>query len=139
MIVMSVELPDCLAGLVARLEEWGFSIADQTEGSAFGDRMIVLSSPPLAVRLVSDRGQWYIELARNDWRDWFDPDVWRSCLQNEAAPTDPRPLNQQAAFVLDNLQTFEDAVVSEQAAGLLRCLKEWRTRRSHRRLGFDAE
>jgi hypothetical protein len=57
---MTMQLPAALAHLKARLGEWGFEFVSEQASESFGDRSIVLAKPPLEVRLVGDRGQWFI-------------------------------------------------------------------------------
>jgi hypothetical protein len=56
-------MPAELEALSAQLERLGFT-REVTEISAgFGDRVEVLEGPELAVRIVADRGQWFLEAA----------------------------------------------------------------------------
>jgi hypothetical protein len=79
----AMQIPAALAVLVARLKDLGF-VCDATEPSeSFGDRVVMCEGPALSARMLSDRGEWYRELAGADWDDWFDADVWRACLEGD--------------------------------------------------------
>jgi hypothetical protein len=132
---MAAELPEVLADMVARLEEWGFSITAQEASTGFGDRVVVLRKGPLAVRLVADRGQWFIELAPGDCDDWFDPDVWKSCVDGARIPDESSALSAQAEFVVRNLDQLLRAAAGGQR-DLLSCLRDNRAGRARRRLGL---
>lgn len=135
-MVVTPQLPDAVAVLIARLEEWGVSTTSEEAQEGFGDRTIVATNPPIDVRLVSDRGQWFIELAHTDWDDWFDPDVWRACLNDNAIPDEPQPFTAQAEFLLEELERI-GAAAQTDGDGLLACLRDRRAARSRRRLGLD--
>jgi hypothetical protein len=135
-MAMSTRPPDMLATLVARLEDRYFSIVSDERRDGFGDRVITLSTPPIAVRIVGDRDQWFVELAHEEWDDWFDPDLWRACLDDIAVPDEPRPLVEQSRFVVSELGRII-AIGSAEPGRLLSCLGETRAARSRRRIGFD--
>jgi len=133
---VAAQLPDVLAGLVARLEQREFSIAAEYASASFGDRAIILANSPLAIRLVAERGLWFIELVCGESDDWFDPDVWRSCLEDAPICDEPSPLAAQAEFIVGNLDRLAAAAEGAQSE-LLSCLRDKRAARSRRRLGLD--
>jgi hypothetical protein len=58
------ELPPTLDRFVAELRQDGFSVAvDQTDRAHFGDRLLELTDGHNRIRLISDRGQWTIDVA----------------------------------------------------------------------------
>ena len=132
---MPAELPEALADMVARLQEGGFSITDEAAAEGFGDRVIVLRKDPLAARLVADRGQWFIDLAPSGCDDWFDPDVWRSCLDGTPIPDKPSTPAAHAEFVVRELDRLLAA--ADRQRELLACLRDNRAARARRRLGLD--
>lgn len=132
---MSAETPENVMALVASLEKHGFTRATQHIGSGFGDRSIELDRTPIVVRITSDRGQWFLELAHREWDEWFDADTWRACLEGSDPPDEPRPLDVQSAFLLSNLGRIANAGRSN-AVDLLPCLRQAHAVRAHRRLGF---
>jgi hypothetical protein len=57
------ELPPTLIRFVAELRQGGFSVAvDQTDEAHFGDRLLELADGHNRIRLISDRGQWGIDV-----------------------------------------------------------------------------
>lgn len=132
-----MEIPAPLASLAARLDDLGFA-CDATDASEiFGDRVVVCEGPTLAVRMVSDRGEWFLEVARVDWGDWFDADVWKACLEDSELPFHPRDLSAQAEYVALNVQRLAAAVEADE--DVLGCLRQGRAERARRRLGLDDE
>ena len=45
------------------------------EGAAFGDRLEEWENGPKRIRLVRDRGQWFVLVSRDEWNDWFELDL----------------------------------------------------------------
>jgi hypothetical protein len=65
-------MPPTLDRFVAELRQDGFSVAvDQTDQGHFGDRLLELADGHNRVRLVSDRGQWGIDVAVGS--SWCSP------------------------------------------------------------------
>jgi hypothetical protein len=64
------ELPPTLDRFVAELRQDGFGVAvDQTDEAHFGDRLLELADGHNRIRLISDRGQWAIDVAvGSNWR-----------------------------------------------------------------------
>ena len=50
------------------------------------------------IRLVRDRGQWFIEVAGGD--DWFSPLVWQAFLESSMPSVEIVPLDAQARCYL---------------------------------------
>ena len=133
----AMQIPAALASLAARLEDLGYA-CDATEPSeSFGDRVVMCEGPALAVRMVSDRGEWFLEAGGADWGDWFDADVWRACLEGSELPLDPRDLSVQAEYVALNVERL--AAAAEEEGEVLDCLRQRRAERARHRLGLDDE
>ena len=133
---MAAQLPGVFQSLRARLGEWGFELAAESAVDSFGDHMTVLAKSPIEVRLLSDRGQWFIELSCEGWDDWFDPDVWRSCLEDEPVSEEPTALSAQAEYIIENIGRIREFAGGSKAR-LRACLENQRAARSHLRLGLD--
>jgi hypothetical protein len=129
-------LRDPLTELVASLERMGFAAVTTRAAGGFGDRSTVLVNPPLAVRVVVDRSQWFIELAREGCDDWFLPDVWQACLNDEALNDEPAPLTAQTLFLVENMPRLA-AAAATQGDELIACLRRKRSARARRGLGLD--
>jgi hypothetical protein len=133
---MTMQLPEPLAYLKARLEERGFKLVSEHTSASFGDRSIVLAETPLAVRFIAERGQWFVELSCESWDDWFDPDVWEACLNDGPVRDEPAALDAQAEFITENLDHLA-RVVTQSESGLRTCLNEKRAARARQRLKRD--
>lgn len=133
---METQLPGVLQSLRVRLGEWGFELAAESATDSFGDHLIVLAKSPMKVRLLSDRGQWFIELSCDGWDDWFDPDIWRSCLDDEPVSEEPAALSAQVDYIVRNVSRIME-IAAGSKAGLRACLANQRAARSRVRLGLD--
>jgi hypothetical protein len=58
--------------LVAREQ---FVREEARASSSFGDQLDVWERDGALVRLTRDRGQWWCDLSRRGWSDWFDVDL----------------------------------------------------------------
>lgn len=131
------DLPEVLARLVDQLAAAGFRVESSVRSNSFGNRIVQLARGPVRVRLVRDRSQWSIDLSRDGWNDWFDPDLWRSCLDNVPIASDPSPLDEDAKFVVEAIEQISTAVGPRLAAWKLRsCLKRSQVARSKAHFGF---
>lgn len=138
MMLVMTDLPDALADLADSLTAAGFHVDSSERSAAFGNRVVDFARGPLRARFVSDRGQWFVELRRDTWDDWFDPDIWRACLDDVPVARDPRVLDEQAAYVAAAIERIGEAVAHRFSAHRLRsCLERQRSTRSRRRLGLD--
>lgn len=131
-------IPGAYRELVTWLRSVGFVVSEWAESSAFGDRLFILSRPPLQVRLASDRGEWSLELREHGWggHDWFEPDVWIAHLDGVDTQTDGLPVDEEARVVRDRLPAITELVrrPREEVLPSLRGLQE---RRAFRALGLD--
>lgn len=140
MTAAGMEIPAALASLTARLESLGFVCDSPDVSESFGDRVVTCEGLALAVRVVSDRGQWFVEVGRVDWDDWFDPDVWRACIEGAEAPPEPRELAAQAEYVALNVERLAAvAAAAAEETEVLTCLRQARAARARRRLSLDKE
>jgi len=106
--VTGTELPGPLAALATTLEERGFAVDEQPPSESFGDQLITFADERLRVRLTRDRSIWTIELGHPAWDRVYDPDVWRAAVEG-ADPTNPSPLEDQAAYVAGALDRLREA------------------------------
>ena len=96
-----MHIPPALVSLTAHLKELGFVCDADDASESFGDRVVMCDGPAFAVRMVCDRGQWFLEVGRVDWDEWFDVDVWRACIERAEVP---RELPAQADYVALNIE-----------------------------------
>src|SRR4051794_35842130 len=93
-------VPTAYRGLADELAAHGFVVqVGDPDDSAFGNQVAVLTHDRIRVRLVRDRGEWFLEIAAPLTDEWFAPVVWMA-LGSEELP-DPRRLTPQeeAEFV----------------------------------------
>lgn len=133
---MAVELsgaPDAVRSLIEDLERQGFG-AISDEGSGVVNRVVELERDGCGVRISADRGEWWVELGGSRLGDWFDPDVWESCLDRVPVQTEPADLDERAAFVLRRFRDVEEAIAADPA--IHTCLDRVRSTRARTRLGL---
>jgi hypothetical protein len=130
-----LQMPVPLVSLVDQLEVLGFACSAADPSASFGDRLVRCEGPALAVRMVSDRGQWSVDVGKVEWGDWFDADVWKACIEAAEVPLEPRELATQAEYVALNVERL--AAAAEEDEEVLNCLRQKRGARARRRLRLD--
>lgn len=133
MIFDSPGLPGPISVLVEVLERKGFETLRE-EGDGLVNRVVELGRAGCAVRISADRGDWWIEIGGPGLDDWFDPDVWESCLDGLPVTTEPAELAERVKFVLRRLDELERAIAADP--GLWDCLRRVRSTRARTRLGL---
>lgn len=67
------------------------------------------------VRLVRDRGQWFVEAAPRGADDWFSPVTWHDALVAPIAPSRSVPFEEQSALLLEDIAQIELACSANSA------------------------
>lgn len=113
---MPVELPDPLNALVLDLlDSYGMRELRRREHEAFGNCYVDLANEDILVRIVRDRGQWFVCVAdvRRQGR-WYD--VWQlQPLLGRERPKSTIPVDEQARFVREHLSILQDAFSTQNA------------------------
>ncbi len=124
------QLPENLAALVGWLTDQGFALVEELRApESFGNWFLLYERGPCRVRLVRDRGQWILDISGPDRDEWFDVDIWLSCLEGRNPPTGPYKLDEHVALLRKSLARIDDALRSR--AGIADCLRQrswWRWR-----------
>jgi hypothetical protein len=116
MLVESSALPRELAALVDVLAAHGFKVVEERrDDDHFGDQLMVFSGRHARIRVVRDRGQWFVEAATAN-GDWYAPVIWLAHLGGETPPLATRALADDAEFVRERLDDIEDAANDETRA-----------------------
>lgn len=126
-------VPDAVRSLVEVLEREGFKTVRE-EGGGTVNRVVELGRAGCAVRISADRGEWWVEVGGPGLGDWFDPDVWESCLDGVPVMTEPADLDERVDFVLRRLVDVERAIAADPA--IRTCLDRARSTRARTRLGL---
>ena len=124
-------LQEIIASFVDRLERAGL-VPDAERGSGMANHVIECRSPDFAVRLVGDRGQWWAEGGLPGGTEWYDADIWASCLTS-SPPAGPAPLEDQVDFFVAQRDALALAAAQESTWS---CLRRNRERRARERLGL---
>jgi hypothetical protein len=126
-----IVVPEVEALLVA-LTNRGYRITEERyEPDAFGNALVTLGRDATLIRVVRDRRQWFAEASADGWGDWFSPVVWNAMLRSSLPSIEVKPLEQQTAMLLDDIEQIEDA--SGQDGETLELLRIWRSRRAEAR------
>jgi hypothetical protein len=133
--MISVDLssaPAAIIGLVEWLRNAGLApVTLRADGRA--NQLIEISGPQgLGVHLTADRGQWFVDIGRMEWQEWFDADVWSACLSGNDVPLEPSPLAIQVQWIEDQWSSL----VALGTRGPLECLIAKRRERAQGRLGL---
>lgn len=125
------DLPAPVATLVSQLVEAGFPLVGE-RGSGQVNRVLELGGVGLSVRLLGDRGQWWMETGLPGRDSWYDADIWAWCVDDQGHG-EPSPLEDQVRYVI----THHDRLLA--AARLPEtwdCLDRRRAQRARERLGL---
>lgn len=130
------DAPAAYEALLTKLVADGFvpQVSDPDD-TAFGNQIAVLIHDDIRLRLVRDRGQWFLEIAVPLTDEWFAPVVWMALLDDELPdPRRPSP-EAEAEFVADR---WADIAVVDPGATLA-SLKVWQGRRAEQRRSLPPE
>jgi hypothetical protein len=132
--MMPIELPEKLRPMNDVLTAAGLMRTEAGPSPSFGDCLVEYVGSGLRIRLVRERGDWYVEAGRLTWEDHFPPEIWVSCLQRTELNDSAIGGWHQARLLIEHL---DEMVASVDQAGLLDCMKSKRKSRVYRRLGLD--
>jgi hypothetical protein len=130
------DMPAALADLVTWLAAHGFREAGSESSGGFGDRYLVLSGDELAVRILSDRGQWFVDISRPGRTDWYGVELWRVCLHGDGGPVEPMSPDEQAEFVRAEFDSLAEAVRTRYRE-IRSCMRTVQKARSREVFGDD--
>lgn len=136
-MAMADQIPNELGFLVDWLTRRGFRRTEQQISAEFGNRFTVLEREKCRVRLVRERGQWWVEVAAPDGHGWFDLDIWRSCLEGGEAPLEASTLREQISYLRRRLSKIKKAV--DRNGTVSACLARQGALRTRRRLGLTGK
>jgi hypothetical protein len=122
-------LPPELAKLAAGLIEHGYRVVEErADPEHFGDRLIVFAGQRTRVRIVRDRGQWFVDVATAK-GECYEPVIWLAHLTGQMPPLDVPGLAADVEFVLKRLADIEKA--AEDETGIVdESLFDWRWQRA---------
>lgn len=119
--------------LLDELGRRGYAIGEERyDEDSFGNGLIVLERNDTLVRLVRDRGQWFVEVAGAAGSDWFAPVVWHAFLESSMPPLETASFDEQSELLLadlDRIETVSDGFGEQELADL----RAWRSRRAEAR------
>lgn len=130
---MSGPVPNEVALLDARLGARGYRVVSERHDDArFGDAEVVFERERTLVRVVRDRGQWFVEAKATTWDEWFAPTIWRAMLTAAMRSIDAVSFDGQVQLLLDDLDRIEH-VTDDPSGTELGELQLWRARRAEAR------
>jgi hypothetical protein len=91
-------IPSTVQGLLDELLRRGYEIGeDWYDEDVFGNALVVLGRNDTLVRLIRDRGRWFVEVAGATGGDWFAPVVCRAFLESKMPSLEAASFDVQAA------------------------------------------
>ena len=130
---LSERIPPEVERLLDGLRRHGYAIADERyDPDHFGDALAVLESDRTRVRVVRDRGQWFVEVAGARGGEWFAPVIWKAFLDGSAPPAVAVSFEDQARLLLDEREAIEASARALDEDGLAR-LRALRAQRAEAR------
>ncbi len=132
---MNAKLPPLLETSINTLtSEGGWILGEQLVSSAFGDLAITLRRDNVRMRIVRDRGQWYIEFSESGWAsEWYDLALIQEVLTGSIGE-DVLSLEQQVRIVSSNWPKIVELFRPERAKCTHTLLSQLRLERSKRRM-----
>jgi hypothetical protein len=125
--------PDDGRAVEAQLDDRGYDlIHERRDDAAFGDTEMIFQRGATLVRLVRDRGQWFVDATASAWEDWFAPTIWRALLTDSMPALGAADLAVQGRMMFDDLDRIE-AAASDASPRELEKLRHWRARRAEAR------
>ncbi|HWH96615.1 MAG TPA: hypothetical protein VNT03_22320 [Baekduia sp.] len=132
-------VPPEVRAVADELRDRGYTLVGEHYAEAgFGNALMALGHDATLVRLVRDRGRWFVEAAPRGTDEWFAPVVWHAALLGSVPASETRAFAGQAELLLADLDQIEGA----SAAGgddLLNKLRVSRDRRAHARRGIPPQ
>src|SRR5438067_1243370 len=94
--------------LIDRLQARGYlAIEERYDERRFGDAVVTLKRDSTLIRLVRDRGQWFVEVCGPGGEDWFAPIIWSAFLDSSMPSLETASFDAQARALLDDLGRIE--------------------------------
>lgn len=132
---MDISPEEILADLDAWLRSRGFELEeDHTDTRNFGNRIIRYRREYLSVRVVSDRGQWFLDIAPSSTDYWFEPHVWIVGLDRTELPNAASSFAVEADLLRARLG---DIVAARGDHRLRRRMEHMRSRRADEMFGIS--
>ena len=131
-----LDLDPAFEKLYRKLLAIGFGVLDAQRSDSFGDRYVDITDGHLAIRFVSDRGLWNIDVAptpRPRRRDWKMLQLWAELLGWDVVRANAlTPVRDQSAFLRDHLEAIRAAVQRDEKASTTRGLEALASTRAER-------
>lgn len=124
-------LPAELRAFADSLLADGFLVTGaEVDEAHFGDVTLEFGRRGLSVRVIQDRGKWFIEIADPEGPDWFSPAVWQAVVEGAMQQRGtPMPVTDQIHFVQGNLERIE-RLVADRSGAVTRKLRSWQKART---------
>lgn len=124
------ELNSSSRSLVLELESRGYELAQgQHDTKSFENILLVFERGSTRVRIVRDRGQWFVGASAARWNDWFDPVIWRAFLDSALPQIDVASFEWQCKCLVEDLARIERSTTRSENGTLTR-LDELRSARA---------
>lgn len=126
-----MEMPEQIRQAITFLERHSLAREEGDRADGFGSRFITYRNG-VGVRIVSDRGDWYIEVSDSERPDeWYDMALLRDILEG-GGDSDVLGVDEQVAILTNHWNVIQEIFAPTQAAAnhtRLQCLQEQRAQR----------
>jgi len=130
---MSEQFPTSVSLLLSFLEDdRGLSIEQELASQAFGDTIIVLRGQGLRVRVLRDRGRWFVEVSSENPNQWFDMALLKEQITGHVGDDEPS-FDEQAEFLRANWKRIVEMLTGPTASQASADLEQRRLERAKRR------
>ena len=114
------------------LEKVGFAVTEHVVTESFGSKHIIFQNDEIAVRILSDRGIWYIDVAREPGVAWYDIAIVKEEVLGHLGE-DVLSLEEQWEFLVAQMSKIKAVLLAADSSKRLNLRRE---RRAIRRLGI---
>jgi hypothetical protein len=104
------------------------TVEELYDEASFGNALLVLERDSTFIRLLRDRGQWFVGVAEAPGSHGFAPVIWHAFLESSMPSLKIPSFEEQAQWLLADLPRIE-LVLSDFTEKKLADLQAWRSRR----------
>jgi hypothetical protein len=132
-------IPPEVLGLRDELLRRGYGVVEERyDGASFGNALLDLERDGTFVRLVRERGQWFVGISGTAGSHGFAPVIWHAFLESSMPPLEVISLDVEAKLLLSDLPRIESVIsdLDEQDLAELRALQSRRAK-TRRDMGLE--
>jgi hypothetical protein len=135
---MTTGVPESGCKLVCFLEAYGLAHTKHQETLIFGDQVDMWTGDGLAVQILRDRQNWFVEVRpeHNPDADWCDVALLKEQITRSVG-SDVLPFEYQAVYVVEHWEEMRTLITGPVCSQNISELNRRRNDRAARRYGFE--